>query len=104
MAGFNTSQDAMAAGAVHVEECSDKVQGQINKLRTDVETMMANWGGSAATAFTTLHQNFEQQANQINNALRNMHEALGATRATYAAQEEQEAQNIASMANQINEA
>lgn len=104
MAGFGTSQEAMGAGAVAVSEASEQVQGQINTLRTEVDTMRGGWGGEASNAFGVLHQNFEAQANRINNALRAMHEALGATQKTYATQEENETSNITSMAGQINEA
>jgi WXG100 family type VII secretion target len=103
VAGFGTSQEAMAAGAAHVDEASERVQGQINTLRTEVETMKGGWGGQAANAFVTLHQNFEGQANRINTALRAMQEALVSTRTTYATQEEQETSNISNMAGQINE-
>ncbi|WP_157550810.1 WXG100 family type VII secretion target [Nocardioides jensenii] len=103
MSGFNTSQDAMAAGAAHVDEAAQQVQGQINTLRTEVETMLGGWGGNAAAAFTGLHQNFESQATRINNSLIAMQEALVSTRTTYASQEEQEASNMSNLSGQINE-
>ena len=103
MTGFSTSQDAMAAGAAHVDEATQQVQTHIGALRSEVETMMGGWGGSASTAFTNLHANFETQANKINNALRQMQEALVSTRTTYASQEEQEAAAIGSLSGQINE-
>lgn len=104
MAGsFATSQEAMAAGAAHVDEATQLVQGQISSLRTEVETMLGGWGGNAASAFGGLHQNFEGQATRINNALVAMQEALVSTRATYVNQEEQEASAISSLSGQINE-
>ncbi|MDT0202159.1 WXG100 family type VII secretion target [Nocardioides sp. AE5] len=103
MTGFNTSQEAMAAGAAHVDEATQQVQGHINTLRNEVTTMLGGWGGSAASAFGNLHTNFEAQANKINASLGAMHEALVSTRATYAAQEEQESAAISSMSSQINE-
>lgn len=104
MAGsFNTSQEAMAAGAAHVDEATQLVQGQIGTLRTEVETMMGGWGGNAAGAFTGLHQNFEGQATRINNALIAMQEALVSTRTTYVTQEDNETSTISSLSGQINE-
>jgi WXG100 family type VII secretion target len=103
VSGFSTSQEAMAAGQAHVDTATELVQGHIQALRTEVESMMGGWGGAAASSFVTLHQNFETQANRINTALRGMHDALGSTRTTYASQEEQEASNLQSMASQINE-
>lgn len=104
MAGsFATSQEAMAAGAAHVDEATQLVQGQIGSLRNEVETMLGGWGGNAASAFGGLHQNFESQANKINSALIAMQEALVSTRTTYVNQEEQEASSISSLSGQINE-
>ena len=103
MAGFATSQEAMAAGAAHVDDAIQQCQGHIGALRSEVETLMAGWGGSAATAFSGVHANFEAQAKKINDNLQQMHEALVSSRATYAAQEEQESQGMASLATQINE-
>jgi len=102
VSGFNTSQEAMAAGAAHVDEATIQVHGHIGKLRTEVETMLGGWGGSAATAFGGLHQNFEAQAKRINDALAAMQQALVSTRATYVAQEEQEQAAITSLSGQIN--
>lgn len=102
MSGFNTSQEAMAASAAKVDEATQAVQGHINTLRTEVETMLGGWGGNAANAFGNLHGNFEAQANKINNALRNMHSALVATHATYHNQEESETSTISGFAGQIN--
>ncbi|KQY56340.1 hypothetical protein ASD66_01770 [Nocardioides sp. Root151] len=93
----------MAAGAAHVDEATQQVQGHINTLRTEIETMLGGWGGGAATAFQNLHQNFEGQANRINSSLQSMQEALVSTRTTYAAQEEQESSNITNLSSQINE-
>lgn len=102
MTGFGTSREAMAAGAVKVDEAAGAVQGHITALRGEVEQMLAGWQSDASGAFATLHQNFEAEANKINTALRNMHEALVSTHATYNANEEQQTSAITGMAGQIN--
>ncbi len=102
MAQYTTSQEAMAQGAVKVDDASTQIQGHIQSLRTEVETMMGGWKGDAANAFVQVHDAFEQQANKINNALRQMHESLVATHQTYGPQESDQSQTLSGLAGQIN--
>ncbi|HET6877269.1 MAG TPA: WXG100 family type VII secretion target [Jatrophihabitans sp.] len=102
MAQYTTSQEAMAQGAAKVDEAAMQIQGHITNLRSEVETMMGGWRGEAASAFVQVHEAFEQQANRINNALRQMHEALLATNRTYGTQETNQTQTLSGLAGQIN--
>ena len=102
MAQYTTSQEAMAQGAAKVDEAAMQIQGLIGQLRSEVETMMGGWRGEAASAFIQVHDAFEQQANRINNALRQMHEALLATYRTYGTQESTQTQSLTGLAGQIN--
>jgi WXG100 family type VII secretion target len=102
VAQYTTSQEAMAQGAAKVDDASNQIQGHINNLRSEVETMMGGWRGEAAGAFVQVHDAFEQQANKINNALRQMHEALLATHRTYGAREADQTQSLSGLAGQIN--
>ncbi len=102
MAQYTTSQEAMAQGAAKVDEAAGQIQGHISNLRSEVETMMGGWRGEAASAFVQVHDSFEQQANKINTALRQMHEALVATHRTYGTQESDQTQTLSGLAGQIN--
>lgn len=92
----------MSAGAAKVESATQAIQGHIQTLRGEVETMMGGWRGEAASAFVQVHDAFEQQAGKINNALRQMHEALLATHRTYGVQETDQSQGFTGMVGQIN--
>ena len=92
----------MAQGAARVEEATTQIQGHISNLRSEVETMMGGWRGEAASSFIQVHDAFEQQANKINNALRQMHESLLATHRTYGTQETEQTQAFTGLAGQIN--
>jgi WXG100 family type VII secretion target len=92
----------MAQGAAKVDDAANQIQGHIGNLRSEVETMMGGWKGEAASAFVQVHDAFEQQANKINNALRQMHEALLATHRTYGTQETDQTQSLSGLAGQIN--
>ena len=102
MAQYSTSQEAMQQGAAKVEDAANQIQGHIQNLRSEVETMMGGWRGEAANSFIQVHDAFEQQAAKINNALRRMHEALVATHTTYGTQESDQTQTLSGLAGQIN--
>ena len=102
MAQYTTSQETMAQGAVRVDEATNQIQGHISNLRSEVETMMGGWRGEAASSFVQVHDAFEQQAAKINNALRQMHEALLSTHKTYGTQETNQTQTLSGLAGQIN--
>ena len=102
MAQYTTNQEAMAQGAAKVEAATQSIQGHIGTLRNEVETMMGNWRGEAASSFVQVHDAFEQQAAKINNALRQMHEALLATHRTYGTNESEQSQGFTGMVGQIN--
>lgn len=102
MAQYTTSQETMAQGAAKVDEAATQIQGHINSLRSEVDTMMGGWRGEAASAFTQVHESFEQQAGKINSALRQMHEALMSTHRTYGTQESNQSQTLSGLAGQIN--
>ena len=87
MAQYTTNQEAMAQGAVKVEDATTQIQGHIQTLRSEVETMMGGWRGEAANAFVQVHDAFEQQATKIVTALGQMHESLVATSRTYGTNE-----------------
>jgi WXG100 family type VII secretion target len=92
----------MAQGATKVDDAATQIQGHIQNLRSEVETMMGGWRGEAASSFVQVHESFEQQATKINNALRQMHEALVATHRTYGTQETNQTQSLSGLAGQIN--
>jgi WXG100 family type VII secretion target len=102
VAQYTTSQDAMAQGATKVDDAAAQIQGHISNLRSEVETMMGGWRGQAANSFVQVHDSFEQQANKINTALRQMHEALVATHRTYGTQETNQTDALTGLAGQIN--
>lgn len=102
MGQYTTSQESMQQGAVKVDDAANAIQGHISNLRSEIETMMGGWRGEASNAFTGVHQSFEQQAGKINQALRNMHEALVSTHRTYGSQESSQTETLTGLAGQIN--
>jgi WXG100 family type VII secretion target len=102
VAQYTTSQEAMQQGAVKVDDAAGTIQGLIQQLSGEVDTMMSGWRGEAAGSFVQVHTAFNEQATKINNALRQMHEALLATHSTYGTQESNQTQSLSGLAGQIN--
>lgn len=102
MAELNFDQRMMDAGAAKVDTATSDIQAHITTLRNEVEAMRAGWRGDAATSFTQLHQAFEDHANKINNALRQMHAALQSSSSTYSQQEQSQTSTFSGLAGQIN--
>ncbi len=102
MGQFTTSEEAMASGASKVDEATAQIQAVLGKLESEVSTMTSGWRGQGANSFMQVHEAFTQQANKINNALRNMHEALVSNRTTYVNQEDSQSSSFTSMSSQIN--
>jgi WXG100 family type VII secretion target len=102
MTQFTTDQEAMAAGAVKVDDAAGKIQALLSTLRGDMETMLGGWRGEASGSFVQVHQAFEGQATKINSALRQMHDSLGATGRTYGNQEADQSQTFTGMVGTIN--
>jgi WXG100 family type VII secretion target len=99
---FGVQQESMAQAATKVEDASVQIGQHINTLRSEVETMSAGWRGNAAGAFMQVHESFEVQANKINTALKQMHEALLATGRTYGTQESEQTSTLQGLSGQIN--
>lgn len=99
MPQYATSREAMVQGAAQVDDASRQVQGHINKLRNEVETMIDSRHSDPAAPFAQVHDAFEQQARRINNALGQMHQAL---QPTQRGQEADRTESPADSSGQIN--
>jgi WXG100 family type VII secretion target len=102
VAQYTTSQEAMQQGAAKVDDAASQIQGHLQNLRSEIETMMGGWKGEAANSFMQVHVAFDEQANKINNALRQMHESLLATHGVYSTQESDQSSTLSGLAGQIN--
>jgi WXG100 family type VII secretion target len=102
VAQYTTSDQAMASGASKVEDATVQIAQVLQTLDREVTTMTGGWKGDGANSFMQVHEAFTSQANKINTALKNMHEALVANRTTYVNQESDQSSSFNSMAGRIN--
>jgi WXG100 family type VII secretion target len=99
--GYNVQQETMAKGAQAVDSATEQINGHLQRLDTEVQTMFGGWKGNAQRAFGDLHANWVGQQQKLQTALRDMHEALVKTGQTYNAQEENQAGAFTNIAGQL---
>jgi WXG100 family type VII secretion target len=75
---FQTEQALKKASGMVVEARND-VDGKCKVLESDIQTLMAGWGGQGATSFNTLMVQWQDKQRQILQALAQLGEALEAT-------------------------
>jgi WXG100 family type VII secretion target len=101
VAGFTQDQEAMAKGAAAVDNASKEIHKHLQVLQGHVDHMRSKWTGGAARSFTGASDAFGQQAQKLNGALQNMHDALVQTKIAYAGQEENESSSFNNIASQL---
>jgi WXG100 family type VII secretion target len=100
-AEYSVQQEAMAKGALAVDEASTRIDGHLKQLDGEVQTMFSGWSSDASRSFARLHVSWAEQQTKLLTALREMHGALVATGQTYAAQEEQQSGSFSHIAGQL---
>jgi WXG100 family type VII secretion target len=96
MAGqFTTTAEEMRALSARITEVNGQVQGEISKLNSLISEVAGGWQGQAATAYHTLQQNWNDDANQLNKVLDEIRAAIDATTKNYSQTEEEQRSSIA---------
>ena len=82
----------MNAGATAVREAQQAIAEHVGTLRREIDQMMGDRRGGAASALTDIHNSFEESADRINSALARMHDALVAMHQTEEVQQPDQSQ------------
>lgn len=102
MAGsFGTSIEEMQAASSHVHEVNGSVQAELSRLSNQLAPIAGAWRGQASTAFQNLMTRYNENARTLNEALRGIGDAIGASTTTYAQQEEQEQASMSNITNAL---
>jgi WXG100 family type VII secretion target len=97
---FGTTFEEMQAGATHIDNVNDQINGQLSTLRGHLAPLAGVWRGSASAAFVQLMARYDSSANKISEALRAIAEQVRGANATYMAEEETHSSSL----NQISSA
>lgn len=87
-----------------VEEKNAEIHGELGRLRSNIEGTQAAWQGQAAAAFRNLMMRFDEEANNLNQALTGIGELLANAGSQYEAQEIQESEQMSNIAGRLNPA
>lgn len=99
---ISAEEGALRKGAEAVNTAKGNIQKQISNVRGEIEQLRGFWTGSAAGAFTQLLNNWDQQANKLNDVLITLEDALRGTERDQAASEEQHQQTISGLGSLMN--
>lgn len=101
MSILHVDTEVMAASATKIANAVDEIDGLLNLLAQDANTMLDGWRGDAATAHRDMHERFQQDAARIRDSLRDMHDALLRTHTSYVTQETEQTNDQTVAAGQI---
>jgi WXG100 family type VII secretion target len=87
--GYGYAEGAHEAASKHVREVNAQLQQQLNQLAARLESVQGAWSGSAATAFTALHQRWNADTVKLNQTLESIAGLLDTSGSTYAATEQE---------------
>jgi len=99
---ISAEEGALRKGADAVSVAKGNIHKQISGVRGEIEQLRGFWTGSAASAFTQLLGNWDQQASKLNEVLVTLEDALRGTERDQAASEQQHQQAIAGLGSMMN--
>ena len=70
--GYQTGIPDMDAAVKHVNGVADAIQGKLGALRGQVSDAMGSWKGSGSSSWDTLMQRYDEDAKNLNQALRSI--------------------------------
>ncbi|MGH3855239.1 MAG: WXG100 family type VII secretion target [Pseudonocardiaceae bacterium] len=92
--GFGTELPTMQAAAKHVDTVNQQIQGQLHQLMDKLDALATAWQGQAAGSFHQLKVRWNDNANQLNLALKGIGEGLAKSHQTYQTHEASNAQDF----------
>ena len=94
MSGMGTDADLMHKASGQVDEVRNNIENAVKKLHGNIEPVMAGWQGDAAQVFRRLMDQFQQDADKINQKLGEISENIQSSGKQYTTQEEEHSQDL----------
>ena len=94
MSGMGTDADLMHKASGQVDEVRSNIENAVKKLHGNIEPVMAGWQGDAAQVFRRLMDQFQQDADKINQKLGEISQNIQSSGKQYVEQEEQHSQDL----------
>lgn len=102
MSGMGTDADLMHKASGQVDEVRNNIENAVKKLHGNIEPVMAGWQGDAAQVFRRLMEQFQQDADKINQKLGEISENIKTSGQQYAQNEQEQAQQISKIEGMLN--
>src|SRR5919109_904013 len=84
---FRAELATMHAAAQHVYDVNAQIQSQLSNLKSYLAPMVATWSGQASSDFQALQARWDTSADDLNQVLRQMSQALRSAGEQYQATE-----------------
>lgn len=101
MAGYQTGAPQLIQAGKQMEDTNQQLQAALKQLDSEVEGVASAWAGQAHTAFVNLMTKFGEDAQNLNNALNQIAEAIAGSAKAYQQQEEEAAQSVSSITSAL---
>jgi WXG100 family type VII secretion target len=93
---------AMAQAAQKLEDAVGTTRGIRTQLQGHKGELLSNWSGTAARAFDTVFEQFDQDFQRVLTAMEGMHEKLVQTKITYERTEDEQTDTVNKVAGLLN--
>ena len=94
MSGMGTDADLMHKASGQVDEVRSNIENAVKKLHGNIEPVMAGWQGDAAQVFRRLMEQFQQDADKINQKLGEISQNIQTSGKQYTEQEGQHSDDL----------
>lgn len=95
-------EGALARGAAAVASAKSGIGQQVQRVQGEIEQAGSYWSGPAASAYTRMMQQWNEQTTKLNNILNTLEDALRGTQRDQASDEERHQQAVSSIASMMN--
>jgi WXG100 family type VII secretion target len=92
----------MAQAAQRLEDAVGTTRGIRTQLQSHNSELLSNWSGSAASTFSRVFGEFDDDFNKVINAMQGMQEKLVQTRAMYQQTEDEQQATVNKVAGILN--
>jgi len=101
MAKLSTGSQELLTAGQDIVNTGDQIDGILKSLNNIIDSIGAQWQGSAHDAFMVLNSRFDEDAKKLNQALKEIAEQMTGGANLYIQQQEEQAQAMSSVASRL---
>jgi WXG100 family type VII secretion target len=101
MARLSTGSQELLTAGQDIVNTGDSIDGLLKSLNSIIDSIGAQWQGSAKDAFMTLNTRFDEDAKKLNQALKEIADQMTGGANLYIQQQEEQSQAMSSVANRL---